>query len=82
MREPGLGKHGDRKKRPPVGTALVPKFDVELVTASPEPASRSMIPRPSDLGRRDFFMFFAGVGSGLLAYALGRLLASLFEKRE
>ena len=54
-------------------------MDVELIPVPPE-AARSMIPRPSELGRRDFFLFFAGVGSGLVAYAVGRLLASLFEK--
>ena len=41
-----------------------------------------MIPRLNDLNRRDFFMFFAGIGSGLLAYGLGHLFASLFQRRE
>ncbi len=72
------------KKRPPppvppggaAPVAAVPAtFDVELVPLSGlEPSSRRS-------SRRDFLLFFAGVGSAVVAYGLGRGLAYLFGRR-
>jgi serine/threonine protein kinase len=71
-----------RKNKAPSDPAPAPQIDVELVEVAPDAAPRSTIPALSDLNRRDFFMFFAGIGSGLLAYGLGHFFASLFQKRE
>jgi serine/threonine protein kinase len=71
-----------KKKRPPpvVQGGAAPegsgeRFDVELVAVPPLPAGRA-----AGLTRRDFVMFFAGVGSGLAAYAVGWGLAALLGR--
>jgi serine/threonine protein kinase len=51
-------------------------FDVELVPLSGLGQSSRR------LNRRDFLLFFAGVGSAVVAYGLGRGLAYLFGRRE
>ena len=69
-----------RKKKAPPDPAPPPQIDVELVEVTPDAAPRSTIPPLHELNRRDFFMFFAGICSGLLAYGLGHFFASLFQK--
>jgi eukaryotic-like serine/threonine-protein kinase len=71
-----------KKKKTPSSPPPPPRIDVELVAVLPESAPRPMIPPLNDLNRRDFFMFFVGIGSGLLAYGLGHFFASLFQRRE
>ena len=79
-REKKARKHARPEKKPPSDAAPPPLVDVELVEVPPEAAPRATIPRLNDLNRRDFFMFFVGIGSGLLAYGLGHFFASLFQK--
>jgi serine/threonine protein kinase len=74
--DPPSSKRGEKKsqkKRPPtpVSQEEISAVDVELVTP-PSP--------PTGLTRRDFILFFAGVGSGLLAYGIGRGLAALVSR--
>ena len=67
-------------RRSPVDPAPAPQIDVELVEISPDTGAPPMIPPLHDLNRRDFFMFFVGIGSGLLAYGLGHFFASLLSR--
>ncbi len=73
----------ERKKPPPPpvpstgsdpARPRTPVVDVELVPL-PEPAKG-----PGGLTRRDLLMFFAGVGSVIVAYVLGRLLAAVLGR--
>ena len=79
-RDQGPRPDRPRRRKVPPTPAPAPRVDVELVSVSRVPDARPMIPRLSDLNRRDFFLFFAGIGSGLLAYGLGNLFASLFQR--
>jgi serine/threonine protein kinase len=54
-----------------------PFAEVELVAMPPSVGRRPAEPSKEGLTKRDFLMFFLGVGSGLLAYAIGRGLATL-----
>jgi len=46
----------------------------------PPPAAKAASDAVKGLTKRDFCMFFLGVGSGLAAYAIGRLLAALLGR--
>jgi hypothetical protein len=69
-----------KKKRRPEGEA--PLVDVDLISLPSAKTRRKPAATSSNGGltRRDFVMFFAGVGSGLMAYAIGRGLAALMSR--
>jgi serine/threonine protein kinase len=78
--DPGRKKKDRRaakKDPPPRIPAEEGSFDVELV---PLPATARAAPTAGRLTRRDFLMFFAGVGSVTVAYLVGRGLAALFGR--
>jgi serine/threonine protein kinase len=68
--------------KPPteVAPAYVDLVDVELVNLPPKKDSQEESTF-GPLTRRDLLMYFSGVGSGLLAYIIGRVLAWLFTRR-
>ena len=73
---PTLPTGGKRRRK----LATAPAIDVELFQPAPE--APNAWPSPTTLGRRDLIVFFAGVASGLLAYAAGRGVASLLRRSE
>lgn len=76
-------KDKQRKKRPPppppAAEATPPKIDVELIALPPP-----MPPREPDLfgppTKRDFLVFFIGVGAAALAWGFGWLMRELFTR--
>ncbi|MFO0877860.1 MAG: protein kinase [Gemmataceae bacterium] len=84
--KPAHEKHRSKKKpasspSAPKPPSVPPTVEVELVALPP--GSEQASPAPFSLAhltRRDFILFFLGVGSGLTAYAIGRGLAALFSR--
>jgi serine/threonine protein kinase len=75
-------KHRKKKRPPPpppAAEASPPKIDVELIALPPPPP-----PQEPDLfgppTKRDFLVFFIGVGAAALAWGFGWLLRELFTR--
>lgn len=60
--------------------AAAPLVELDLITPSAVATRRKEAPATSGLTRRDCLVFFLGVASGLLAYALGWGLATLLGR--
>lgn len=82
--KPGREKHhrSHRKKEDSqtAPSSPAPLVEVELVQMPLPRTAPDKLPLLATLTRRDFVMFFLGVGSGLVAYAIGRGLAALLSR--
>jgi serine/threonine protein kinase len=76
---PRKGKKKRRPAAPASAAGAAPLVDPGLITV-PSAVARRKAAAPGGLTRRDFVMFLAGVGSGLLAYAIGRGVAILLGR--